>query len=271
MKQRYAQCRRIAGAAALSLLCRVFSGCVSSETVPVNHNADLVMGIAWQQNSGEYAALCYQAFNLGRQYILSLPGEGKRAAVLDIDETVLDNSKYAAWMVTTGNPWANETWEAWCNAADAGAVPGALAFARFLTAQNIEVFYVSNRPASTLDSTIANLDRLGFPLADTGHVLLMQNTSDKTPRLEAIGAMGYAIVLAAGDNLDDFDSSIRRSDNPARRRWAAERERDFGFRWIVLPNPVYGTFEPAMKPGYYGLPPEEKAAARLEAISSWRP
>ena len=65
----------------------------------LNYNNDLLMGILWQQNSGEYAALCYQAFNAGKSYLQSLDKGGKKAVVFDIDETLLDNSKYATWMV----------------------------------------------------------------------------------------------------------------------------------------------------------------------------
>jgi 5'-nucleotidase (lipoprotein e(P4) family) len=258
----------------LVLLIAVFMAmsCATTKTTgstPVNYNRDLIMGILWQQQSGEYAALCYQAFNAGKSYVRSLPSTEKQVAVLDIDETMLDNSPYAAWMVKTGSLWANETWEAWCKAGVAPEVPGALDFVRFLEDAGIEVFYISNRPVSSLDSTIANLKDLQFPKADAEHVFLMENTSDKTPRIEKILSRGYAVVLYAGDNLDDFDSSIRRWDNPARLQWANNNAEAFGIHRIVLPNGVYGTFESALVPGYYGLSAEERAAARLELLKSW--
>ncbi|MDR1286110.1 MAG: 5'-nucleotidase, lipoprotein e(P4) family [Treponema sp.] len=255
----------------------VFSGCVSvSPNTPsnndlLNYNHDLLMGILWQQNSGEYAALCYQAFNAGKAYIASLPPRENRAVVFDIDETVLDNSKYAAWMVVTGNPWGNDTWEGWCNAREADAVPGAIDFALYLTEQGIEIFYVSNRPDSTTESTIVNLQDLGFPLADRDHVFLQENSSDKNPRLERIRALGYDIVLFAGDSLEDFDSATRRWTNRERRDWADAGIDGFGAYRIVLPNAVYGTFESALVGGYYGLSLEEKARTRLENISPWKP
>jgi 5'-nucleotidase (lipoprotein e(P4) family) len=259
------------------LLCAIagaaLAGCASAGGGPaaVNYNRDLLMGIVWQQNSGEYAALCYQAFNAGKAHINSLPAGGKRAVVLDIDETVLDNSKYAAWMVSSGSPWANETWEAWCNAAKAPAVPGALDFTSFLRDKNIEVFYITNRPASTRAATIANMQNLGFPFADESHILPQETTSDKTPRIESVKQRGFDIALYAGDNLDDFDSSIRRWGNRERLEWTEKQIGQFGAYWIVLPNAVYGTFESAVIQNYYGLPPEGKADARLGAIASWAP
>jgi 5'-nucleotidase (lipoprotein e(P4) family) len=246
----------------------ILTGCASGGPGH-NYNRDMVMGLLWQQNSGEYVALCYQAFNVGKNYIKALPGGDKKAVVVDIDETMLDNSPYAAWMVKSENPWANETWEEWCNAASAGPVPGALDFTLFLQKNNIEIFYISNRPDSTKDSTILNMKNIGFPFADSGHVLLMKNTSDKTPRIDSIKKAGYNIVLYAGDNLDDFDSSIRRWYNNERAQWADKQIDNFGAQWIVLPNASYGTFESAIIQNYYGLSPEDKAGARFNALNGW--
>jgi 5'-nucleotidase (lipoprotein e(P4) family) len=255
----------------------LFWGCVSASPNTqndhelLNYNHDLLMGILWQQNSGEYSALCYQAFNAGKMYIASLPSRENKAVVFDIDETVLDNSKYAAWMTLTGNPWGSDTWTEWCNAEDADAVPGSLDFARYLAERSIEIFYVSNRPASTTGSTIANLQNLGFPFADKNHVFLQEDTSDKNPRLERIRSQGYEIALLAGDSLEDFDSATRRWTNTERRNWADAEAESFGIHRIVLPNAVYGTFESAIVPNYYGLSLQEKARARQEKISAWMP
>jgi 5'-nucleotidase (lipoprotein e(P4) family) len=241
-------------------------GCASA-----NYNRDLLMGIVWQQESGEYPALCYQAFNSGKEFVRTLSTAGKTAAVLDIDETVLDNSKYAAWMVRSGKPWSAAAWEQWCNDASAPAIPGALDFANFLTAAGIEVYYVSNRPASTTGSTINNLQALGFPKADRDHVMLQEDTSDKAPRLGKIRSQGYEIVLLAGDSLEDFESFTRSWPNAERRTWVDSQVEKFGVYWLVLPNSVYGTFEAAIKSGYRGLSLKEQAQARLDAIEAWEP
>jgi 5'-nucleotidase (lipoprotein e(P4) family) len=174
-------------------------------------------------------------------------------------------------MIATGNPWSNDTWIVWCNAHEADAVPGSLDFARYLTERCIEIFYVSNRPVSTLENTITNLKNLGFPSADMDHVFLQENTSDKNPRLERIQALGYNIALFAGDSLEDFDSATRRWTNQERRNWVDSGPEGFGVYWIVLPNAVYGTFESAIVPNYYELSLQEKARVRLEKIAVWKP
>jgi predicted secreted acid phosphatase len=73
----------------------------------------------------------------------------------------------------------------------------------------------------------------------------------------------------AGDSLEDFDSATRRWTNPERRNWADADTESFGVYRIVLPNAVYGTFESAIVPNYYGLSLQEKARARQEKISAW--
>ena len=232
---------------------------------------DTAMAILWQQQSGEYAALCYQAFNAGKAFIRSAMVGGNAAAVFDIDETVLDNSPYAAYLVKENAPWNEKSWAAWCEAAEAAAVPGALDFCRFLAERGIALFYISNRPEAALESTVANLRALGFPDARAERVFLQSGTSDKTPRLNTVREAGYTVILFAGDNLDDFDGAIRKSGNAERKAWVQENAESFGVFRLVLPNAVYGTFEAALVEGYYGKPPAERAAARLELLQSWRP
>src|SRR3982751_342333 len=57
--------------------------------------------VLWQQRSGEYKALCYQAFavakyRLSEKIALHRKDEMPLAIVTDIDETVLDNSPQQA-------------------------------------------------------------------------------------------------------------------------------------------------------------------------------
>lgn len=64
---------------------------------------DLVNATAWMQNAGEYKALTIQAYQLAQirlaQILTQEVSEKPRAIVLDIDETVLDNSPYQAYQI----------------------------------------------------------------------------------------------------------------------------------------------------------------------------
>ncbi len=44
--------------------------------------------------------------------------------------------------------------------------------------------------------------------------------------------------------------------------------REFGARFIVLPNPLYGDWEDALADGYFGLTPQGKNGARKAALWS---
>jgi 5'-nucleotidase (lipoprotein e(P4) family) len=271
MKKRIIKCFPVFVIAACALL----STCAYGARAERNLSRDMLMALVWQQSSGEYEALCRQAFNAGKAYLISLEektpaGTGlRRAVVLDIDETVLDNSPFEGLLVKEGRLFGGQTWDAWCAAAEAAAVPGSLEFTLFAAGRGIEVFYVSNRSVSVFEGTRANLQKLGFPYADSSHILLKDGVSDKGPRLESIRSGGYEIVLLAGDNLDDLDASLRGLGNPQRKAWVGENRESFGGRRIVLPNAAYGSFEEAIVKGYYGLSSEERAEARLKILRVW--
>ena len=61
------------------------------------------------------------------------------AVVLDIDETVLDNSPYQARLIRDGKAYDDASWAAWCKEERARALPGAVAFTQFAAAHGIAV------------------------------------------------------------------------------------------------------------------------------------
>ena len=66
----------------------------------IGSNDHLIMAVLYQQKSAEYKALCYQAFNFAKfkldQSSKAMGMMKQRAIIVDIDETVLDNSPYEA-------------------------------------------------------------------------------------------------------------------------------------------------------------------------------
>src|ERR1051325_4523495 len=112
------------------LLALLLSGFCS--TVVVGQKADneyQAGGVLWMQTSGERAALCYQAFTVARMVLdRDLRGNHtrrKRAVVVDVDETIMDNSRYQAWQVKNRQGFSDQTWLEWVNRAEATAIPGA--------------------------------------------------------------------------------------------------------------------------------------------------
>ncbi|HCK20405.1 MAG TPA: acid phosphatase, partial [Thalassospira sp.] len=94
------------------------------------------------------------------------------AVILDVDETVLDNSAYQAWVVAEKTHYSSKTWAAFVHDMISTPTPGALEFTKAAAARGVEVFYVSNRKAPEEEPTIENLKKYGFPYADEKHVML---------------------------------------------------------------------------------------------------
>ncbi|MGE6468753.1 5'-nucleotidase, lipoprotein e(P4) family [Serratia proteamaculans] len=230
-----------------------------------------VLALNWFQQSGEYQALSHQAFNsakLAFDQAKATPGK-KKAVVVDLDETLLDNSPYSGWQAQHGQPFADATWAKWTQAEQAGAVPGAVQFARYVNSHQGTMFYVSNRKQSEFAATVANMQKLGFTGMSEKTVLLSGDTSNKQPRFDAIKNAGYDIVVYAGDNLNDFGAATYHKDNAQRRAFVADNQSKFGTEYIVLPNPLYGDWESGMAKDYNKLTPEQKLQIRQQAIKAW--
>ncbi|SUU36470.1 lipoprotein E [Actinobacillus seminis] len=84
------------------------------------------LGIVWMQQSGEYQALARQAFNVAKfAFDQRKATKGKKkAVVIDLDETMLDNSPYAGRQFKNGQAFSGDTWTKWVDARQSGAVPG---------------------------------------------------------------------------------------------------------------------------------------------------
>jgi len=226
----------------------------SQQRVHENLNA-----VLWFQRAAEYEASLLATYaNASRALAVARrsphfsaaleqpnPPPGLRpAVVVDIDETILDNSPYQARLILNGGSFEEPSWRAWCNERQAKAIPGALNFAQAASLNGVEIFYVSNRDVSVLQATIDNLRALGFPFADERHVLLRDRPrgwGDKGPRRIEI-LKTHQILLMIGDNLGDFSDDYKGS---AEQRMALINEhRDWwGERWFMLPNPMYGSWE----------------------------
>lgn len=234
--------------------------------------------ILWTQSSAEYRALAYQTFLLARLRLdLSLQGHELRghiqrsrrgaAVIVDADETVLDNSRFQAEFVLRRLPYNPQAWRAWCQRAEAGAVPGAVDFLTYAARRNVKVFYISNRGQAEKAGTIANLQKLGFPNVSEETVMVREEgtPASKESRRQKVAAR-YRIVLLVGDNLNDFSDHFS-GKSISERSAQVDRERvAFGNRFIVVPNPMYGDWENAVYENRSGLTDAEKRSYRRAAL-----
>lgn len=222
----------------------------------------------WQQNSGEFRALSYQAYNLARLRIdENLKNKSKKplAIITDIDETFLDNSPYAVTESGKGKDFDAASWANWTAKGNAKAYPGSLEFFNYVKSKNITIFYVSNRDQNDRVGTLKNLKDLNFPYADNDHLILRDISSDKENRRAEI-LKKYNVILYLGDNLGDFSSMFYKKTQSERNQNVDDNAEKFGKNFIMLPNSGYGDWESAT-PGYnYKMTPAQKDSVILKNV-----
>jgi acid phosphatase len=219
----------------------------------------------WMQSSVEYAGVTMGAYQLATVMLdkaladanwTAIPGEqgGSHndkppAVILDVDETVLDNSKYQAWMVMNDKTFNPKDWGAFVNSVDSMPIPGSLAFTKYADSKGVKVFYVSNRTGDLEDATRENLKKYGYPMGGNVDTVLLKKereewaSSKKSPRRSFVGK-DYRVLLVLGDNFGDFVDGYKGS--LAERQALLEKHNSmWGTKWIVLPNPSYGSWESA--------------------------
>ncbi len=236
--------------------------------------------VLYMQKAAEYRALAYQAFNLARMQLdadvekknlKKLPkAERKRAraVVVDVDETVLDNSPHQAFLVTNRLPFTSDVWTQWVNQRKAKAIPGAAEFLTYASGKGVKVFYVTNRDEIHRQATIDNLKQTGFPDVSNETVLVRAaGESSKEPRRLSI-MQKYRIVLLMGDNLNDLASQFERKSVADRFAEVDKTREMFGRKFIVLPNAMYGDWETAIY-NYGRVSDAEKRKIRAAALQNF--
>lgn len=254
------------------------------------HTHENLNAVLWMQTSVEYQAVVAQAYRLARlQLDAALADPAWTAAteqtgeiahlppavVLDLDETVLDNSGFAARQVGGRLPYSEAAWNAWCEERRAGALPGAVAFLRYARERGVAAYFITNREFPVEQATRDVLTNLGIEHTSTPDTVLTRcareqgdsmpasarcdrpewSTSDKTLRRLEV-ARTHRILLLVGDDLGDF---IPGGGSVAERRArVAPFNGYWGTKWIAMPNPTYGSWERAL---FAGQPPLDEAGA----------
>lgn len=220
----------------------------SCSTQPKSNSREYqIAAYLWQQTSGEYRALTYQAYNIAKEKVerdLENKHKKARAVVFDIDETVLDNSVGGAREIQRGLAWRENDFSDWVKLKEAVAIPGALDFINFLIENKVEVIYISNRKIAMFNDTFDNLVSQKFPIKKE-NLLLMGTDHSKEPRRQDVLSK-YEIVLLVGDNLTDFHKGFEKKSVAERNSLVDQMKSEFGQKFIMLPNPLYGDWERAL-------------------------
>lgn len=201
--------------------------------------------IHWFRNSAEYRALAIQIYRDAGERLAEIVGEGAQpgawAVALDADETVLDNSQYNKERALQGLGYSRESWAEWVGRKAAPPIPGAVAFLEQVHRLGGKIAIVTNRAQELCADTEADFQGHGIPF---DAILCRTDTEEKEPRWAMVeagttpqGLPPLRLVMWLGDNITDFpdlDQSVRKANESA--------FEDFGRRFFVLPNPIYGSW-----------------------------
>lgn len=254
-----------------------------------NFQFDGINAVLWLRTASEAAATHLQAYAMARRALdmaladpswtaaVEQTGDYSRlppAVIVDVDETILDTSDEAVERLRNGRGFNKEDWNAYVQRENATPVPGALGFLRHAASKGVTVFYVSNRSVADpagglldeLEPTRRNLAKFGFPNTDSSATFLFRDDArgwkEKSPRRARI-AETHRILMLVGDNLHDFIDLEDSASRQARDKAIEDHASWLGTRWIVIANPVYGSWEQAITGRTGG---EAARKAKLEAM-----
>ena len=203
--------------------------------------------IRWVQQSAEFQAALRQVYRLATAHVeraAAARAAGGWAVVLDADETVIGNAVYQSERARIGAGFSAESWNAWVKRREATPLPGAAEFLARVRALGGRIAIVTNRLQSECDDTAAVF---------AAHALVYDamlcrpdgSPSDKNPRFEAVaagrsaaGSTPLEVVAFVGDNILDFPAQSQKLRGAPPAAFA-----EFGERYFVVPNPMYGSWQ----------------------------
>ena len=228
------------------------------------------MGSLWYQNAAEVDALYQQGYNVATnklKELLKQPTDKPYSIVLDIDETVLSNIPFQVKMIKDGTAFNPKLWDEWVQKAEATPVAGAKEFLQFADKNKVQIYYISDRTDAQVDATIKNLEAQGLPVQGRDH-LMFKKEGDKSKEGRRQEVLKHTnLVMLFGDNLVDFAEFSTKSEED-RDKMFEQLKAEFGDKFIIFPNPMYGSWESAV---YQGEKKDGKgqSEARLNALKGY--
>lgn len=207
------------------------------------------IGLRYQQQSAEIAALQLQTYHFAQQRLAEIlrhkkEHHDKLAVVMDLDETILDNSALLVRDMQNCHDYTRwDTWSDWEVKGHPRLIPGAKAFIDDANRRGVNIFYVSDRYKKNKKYTMETLKELGLAQVKDDHVLLY--STSKQQRRNSI-RKHYHIIMLMGDSLPDLSAIFKnKKDTHYNRELVEKNRKHFGRDWIVLPNAAYGAWTKA--------------------------
>ncbi|WP_395338478.1 HAD family acid phosphatase [Ningiella sp. W23] len=239
---------------------------ISSSIKPLSN------AVKWQTSSKEYRFLTRAVYQQAQMMIEqgSTPADNW-VVVMDVDETILDNSPYQVILDENGLSYSPDTWAQWVKDESAELVPGAQSFMQSVLDNGGKLALITNRDKSLDAHTWANLTALGLPINAENTCLLGRSQADKSAMdglsiyqdkiindkdlrrqqvqagradcyredgnpISAAWRINQQIIMEVGDNIEDFSGITQEDADPD------ELVQQWPSRFILLPNPMYGSW-----------------------------
>jgi 5'-nucleotidase (lipoprotein e(P4) family) len=248
-----------------------------------SHMPDRLNSILWIQTSAEYQMVATQSYLLAKLFLdrglkdsswtaaveqLDNYSQLSPAIIVDVDETVLDSSPYYARLEHAGEYWDDELWNDWVLEMYASDVPGSVEFLQYAQSKGVMVFYVTNRSREHEQATRSNLLSLCLPISDQVDTILTRGEKgnwdfDKTSRRSYV-AEQYRIILIIGDDANDF-IAVTNNYTPEQITEMINKYRE---KWIVIPNPIYGSWEFALYSDKFGPSDAQIFESKFEGMDT---
>ena len=236
--------------------------------IPITKTQKIPTEIYWYNQSAEKKALYREIYSMADQYIQTWvnqthPKPKTWGIILDIDETVLDNSWFSVQCQNSVS--SEDNFEHYVSIpGKSTALPGAAHLVKLVHDLGGYVSFISNRSGTysdktgnTLTATINDLKSQGiyFDQVILTNYQDAKDPSDKNSRFNAVITDHYdktkmvwsntlpahKVIAYFGDNIQDFPKLKQKAvqalngDSPEFNK--------FGQGYFVFPNPMYGSWE----------------------------
>ena len=229
---------------------------------------NLSSALRWHTRSKEYGLITEGIYQQAQAALDIATFPENWVVVMDVDETILDNTGYQVWLETEGKSYSNKSWFEWVKRQEASLVPVANAFMAKVIEKGGKLALITNRDKSLDSHTWQNLRSLGVNISESNTCLIGRNASDK----QAIGEAGivndkdlrrqqliagkancfvsggsssksnqswhqpHSIEMQVGDNIEDLAGVTQEEAN------ADELLPEVGNRIFIVPNALYGSW-----------------------------
>lgn len=255
---------------------------IATAAAPCRASDATINATLWLQTSAEYTAITREVYGSAFRTLegaladpnwTALAEQAATASklppaiILDIDETVLDTSAHQGHLIRTNTTYSEAEWHEYAMHDISRPIQAALDFVKQAHSHGITVFYITNRYASEKDAVRATLERYGYPFDSGVETLLVRGEgqpSDKSPRRSFVAGK-YRVLALFGDDLNDFTNAAGKSVGD-RNTLVDQYNENWGRKWFVLPNPVYGSWERSMLGNPRNLSPCEEFQKKIDTV-----